>query len=310
MAPVAIYTHEDCLKHNPGENNPENAGRITAINKALHACDYADKLEFIEPPMGSRDAIVLAHTRSYWDFIRIASKGNLPVDLDAGDTVMSEGSFEAAHLAVGAGCDALDHVINNKYRKAFCAIRPPGHHASTNRAMGFCIFNNIAITALRAIHKYELSRVAIVDFDVHHGNGTQDIFENNEKVLYISTHQSPFFPGTGRASETGINNNIVNIEFPAFTESRTYRDIFLERAIPALNEFKPEFLLISAGFDAHRDDFIGQMNLTKEDFYWIGEQLNKVAVEHCEGRSISILEGGYNHKALAKCVVKYIRAFL
>ncbi len=308
MSKIAIYTHDDCLLHDTGAH-PENAPRITAINEKLKTCDYVDELEFVDASLGLSDDITLAHTEDYFKFINEAAKDKLPRYLDGGDTIMSDGTFTAALRAVGAGCDALDQVIDFKYKTAFCSVRPPGHHSSAGNAMGFCVFNNIAITALHAIKKHGLKRVAIMDFDVHHGNGTQDIFEDNPQVLYISTHQSPFYPGTGRESETGVGN-IVNVEFPAYTDGEAYKKRFSEKVIPALNEFKPEILLVSAGFDAHKDDPVGQMSLTGDDFNWIGVELNKVTQEHCDGKVISMLEGGYNHQALAVSVVKYLRAFL
>lgn len=306
---LAVYTHADCLRHDTGPSHPENAGRLSAILDALKSCGYADRLAFIDAPMGAEENILLAHTPEHLNTVKDSIPKSGYDFLDGGDAVVSPGSLDAAYRAVGAACASVDDVLSGKYSGAFCAVRPPGHHAERNQPMGFCLFNNIAIAALYALEHHKLARVAIVDFDVHHGNGTQDIVQADKRILYISTHQSPFYPGTGRESEKGMGN-ILNIELPASTDGEAYRDIFSRKVIPALENFKPEFLLISAGFDAHKHDPLAGLNLSEEDFAWIGEQLSTFARNFCHGHAVSMLEGGYNHKALAASAVAYLRAFI
>ncbi len=306
---TAIFSHPDCLQHETGSMHPESPARLAAIMDALKSCDFSGKLDFVNAPVGTRDQILLVHTPDHLGFV----ESSIPADeslayLDA-DTVISKGSFPAALRAVGAGCQAVDDVMQGKYKSAFCAVRPPGHHATPSRAMGFCIFNNIAIAARHAMQKYNLQRVAIVDFDVHHGNGTQDAFARDASVLYISTHQWPHYPGTGQPNEKGVGN-LINIPLPAGTAGKAYRNIFSENVIPALKNFKPQLILASAGFDAHRDDPLASIKLTKEDYQWIGNQLSSIANECCGGKVISMLEGGYNLPALAESTVSYLRAFL
>lgn len=304
---IAIYTHPDCLKHDTGPSHPECAERLMVIMDALKNSPFSDKLEIIKAPLGTYEQILLAHTKGHLQFIKDSSPTTSPVYLD-GDTIMSQGTLKAALRAVGAGCAAIDDVMDGKYSSAFCATRPPGHHATRNMAMGFCIFNNIAIAALYALQKYKLGRIAIVDFDVHHGNGTQDILEHEERVLYISTHQSPLFPGTGESYETGVGN-IINLPIASGTNGKQYREIFTAKILPALEKFKPELLLVSAGFDSHRDDPLAGLNLVEDDYQWIGKQLRDVANQYCRGKVISFLEGGYNLEILGKSVVAYLQAY-
>ncbi len=303
---IAIYTHPDCLRHDTGFSHPECAERLRVILDALETCAYANQLRIIEAPPARDDAILLAHTQDYLDYVRTSSPSSGYSYLDA-DTVMSPESLQAALHAAGAGCAAVESVMAGKHQVAFCAVRPPGHHALAERAMGFCIFNNIAITAFFALRHHGLSRIAIVDFDVHHGNGTQAIIAPEKRILFISSHQSPFYPGTGYANENQ-ENHILNLPLSAGTNGKAYRKIFMESVIPALEKFKPELILVSAGFDAHRHDPLASLRLTEEDYQWIGQQLNNIATKHSGGRIISFLEGGYNLDVLGSSVTAYLSA--
>lgn len=302
---IAVYSHKDCLEHDTGSYHPECADRLLVIQKALKVCAFKDKLIFVDAPLGEEEHILLAHTKDYLQYIKDSRPSAGSAYLD-GDTVMSCNSWNAVLRAAGAGCQAVDDVIQGKYDHAFCAVRPPGHHATKNHAMGFCIFNNIAIAARYAIKNHGLNRVAIIDFDVHHGNGTEDILAGDGRVLYISTHQSPLFPGTGRRS----NGNILNIPLPTGTDGGQYRQIFEQIIMPAVGAAEPELILVSAGFDAHRDDPLAGMKLTEEDYQWIGGQLSMMASKYCLGKTVSFLEGGYNLEVLGDCVTEYLSAFI
>lgn len=276
---------------------------------ALKSCAFTDKLDFVDAPLGTREQILLVHTPEYLGFVESAIPQNESLAYLDSDTIISKGSFQAALRAVGAGCQAVDDVMHGKYNSAFCAVRPPGHHATPYQAMGFCIFNNIAIAARYALQQYGLERVAIVDFDVHHGNGTQAAFERDARVLYISTHQWPHYPGTGQPNEKGAGN-LINLALPAGADGKAYRAIFLENITPALRNFKPQLILSSAGFDAHRDDPLASIKLSKSDYKWIGEQIAATANECCGGKVVSLLEGGYHLQALAESTVNYLSAFI
>jgi acetoin utilization deacetylase AcuC-like enzyme len=252
--------------------------------------------------------VARCHPRPFIESVLAAvpQRGHTALDPD---TVLSPGSGEAALRAVGAVCAAVDAVIAGDADNAFCAVRPPGHHAEADRAMGFCLFNNVAIAAQRARQQHGLERAAIIDFDVHHGNGTQAIFENNPHVFYASTHQSHFYPGTGDRSETGVGN-IVNVPLRQMSGSVEFRRAYDEFILPALEDFRPDIILISAGFDAHRADPLAQLMLVEEDYTWITERLMAVAARHCEGRIISSLEGGYDLDALASSAAAHVRALM
>lgn len=300
---ITIYSHEDCLAHNTGDGHPERRGRLNAVLDTLELSSVADQITYVEAPLGTDRQILLAHSESYLSFVKESSPDSGIVVLDA-DTVMSSGSLNAALRGVGAACMAVDDLIEDKVNIAFCATRPPGHHATRDRAMGFCIFNNIAIAALYA-RQCGVEKVAIVDFDVHHGNGTQDIVTGESGVLYISTHESPLYPGTGSENEN-IEGNILNITLSAGTTSKEYQHIFVERVLPALDEFEPELLLVSGGFDAHRDDLLANLELTEETFKWIGEQLKNVSARYCGKKVLCVLEGGYDLRALSASVVAFL----
>jgi acetoin utilization deacetylase AcuC-like enzyme len=304
------YSHADFLQHDTGPGHPECAERLRSIDKALQTPAFAQLLRK-EPPLDESaqlQQILLVHSQRHIDRIRqtIPEHGHNYIDAD---TVLSPGSWNAALRAVGAVCDAVDEVAASKASNAFCAVRPPGHHAESNRAMGFCLFNNVAIAAEYARRQHGIQRVAIVDFDVHHGNGTQAAFERQAEVLYISSHEMPNYPGTGYASETGAGN-IVNVPLAAGTDGAEYRRKISAIALPALKKFKPELLLLSAGFDAHRDDPLANIELLEDDYRWLTEALLQIAAECCGGRVVSALEGGYNLNALACSVAAHVGVLL
>lgn len=275
---------------------------------ALDAPAFSD-LARREAPLATRSQLELIHEPQHVARIleAIPEQGLAYVDPD---TVVSPGSGEAALRAAGAVCAAVDAVLSGEVGSAFCGVRPPGHHAEPGRSMGFCLFNNVAIGAAHARDAHNLERVAVIDFDVHHGNGTQEAFHDDPGLFYGSTHQYPFYPGTGAKTETGVANNIINMPLPAYSGSDLFREAISTRLIPELNRFAPEIVLISAGFDAHEDDPLGQLNLTTEDFIWVTHQLFDVADRHAEGRVVSTLEGGYDIEALGRCVTGHVLALM
>ena len=299
-----IYHHNDCSTHDPGPHHAENPGRLSVIMAELRSAGFAKTLEYVAAPLGTDAQILLAHTEAHLRLIKATAPTEGRVALDP-DTVMSPGSLNAALRAVGAACAGVDDLMQKKTRHVFCATRPPGHHATPSRAMGFCIFNQIAIAALYAMHQHHLQRVAIVDFDVHHGNGTQDILLGKEGMLYISTHQSPLYPGTGLIDENR-EGNILNVPLLGGTGDTSYQNIFADEVMPALDAFKPQLLLASAGFDAHKADPLAGIALTEKTYQWLGQQLRAVANAHAEGRLLSVLEGGYNLDVLGPSVAAYI----
>lgn len=302
---MALLSHVACLDHVTPDGHPERVDRMRAVTAALEAERFQDLIR-IEAPAVSDEAVARAHGDGWLDALAARAPTSGFVALDA-DTMMSPGTLEAAKRAAGAVVEAIDVVLGGEANVAFCAVRPPGHHAERDRAMGFCFLSNVAIGALHAIEARGLSRVAIVDFDVHHGNGTQDVVERDPRIFYASTHQSPLYPGTGRESETGVGN-VVNVELSALTDSAAFRSAFEHRVLPPLRRFKPELLIISAGFDAHRDDPLAQMELVDADFVWATRQLADVARDHSRGRIVSTLEGGYDLDALSRCVVGHVAA--
>ncbi|MDY6983145.1 MAG: histone deacetylase family protein [Pseudomonadota bacterium] len=300
-----IYHHDDSLAHDTGPYHAENAGRLKVIMAALRSANLAAPLKFVDAPFGTDEQILLAHTEAHLKFVKSSAPRDGSVALDP-DTVMSPGSLNAAMRAVGAACAGVDDLVQRKTRHVFCAMRPPGHHATPNRAMGFCIFNQVAIAALYAMKQYHLQRVAIVDFDVHHGNGTQDILLGKEGMLYVSTHQSPLYPGSGQADENR-DGNILNVPLLGGTGDRTYQEIFADEILPVLDAFKPQLLFVSAGFDAHKADPLAGIALTEATYEWLGKQLRAVADAHADGRLLSVLEGGYNLDVLGASVAAYIK---
>ena len=292
-----LYTHPACLEHDAGGGHPERPARLQSVLAALDAERFAG-LERRQAPRAERDQIARVHPRAYVERIleAIPSHGYHGIDMD---TVVSPGSGEAALRAAGALCAAVDAVMAGEADNAFCAVRPPGHHAEPDRAMGFCLFNNVAIGAAQARAVHGLKRVAVVDFDVHHGNGTQAMFWDEPGLFFGSTHQMPLYPGTGSSNERGVSGNIVNFPLPPFAGSEEFRLAMGEGILPALRQFAPEFLLVSAGFDAHEDDPLAQLRFRDEDYAWATAELRQAAEDCCSGRLVSTLEGGYDLSALA-----------
>ena len=302
-----LYSHPACLEHDPGQFHPESPARLQAVLAALDADDFA-RLERREAPEAALDDIARVHPRGLVERLLAAVPQAGHVGIDA-DTILSPGSGRAALHAAGAVVAAVDAVIGGEATNAFCAVRPPGHHAEPRRPMGFCLFNNIAIGALRAREVHGLARVAVVDFDVHHGNGTQARFADDPTLFYASTHQFPLYPGTGAAGETGVGN-IVNVPLRPMAGSRDFRLGVSREILPALDAFRPEMLLISAGFDAHRSDPLAQLLLEEADYTWVTEQLLEIARAHAGGRVVSALEGGYDLPALGASVAAHLRVLM
>ena len=302
---LALYTHPACLAHDPGVGHAECPHRLAVVLDAL-------RMEFPALPWQlAPEALRSQLARVHHDAL-IAAVLDQPVHghrrLDP-DTVMSQGSAEAALRAAGAGIAAVDAVMAGDAKRAFCAVRPPGHHATADTAMGFCLFNSVAIAAAHALDAHGLERVAIADFDVHHGNGTQDIFAADPRVQYVSSHQSPLYPGTGAASEHGVGN-ICNVPLLPHAGSSAFRAAWSDILLPAIDAFAPQLLLVSAGFDAHRLDPLAQLDAEAADFGWLTAQLCDLAERHAQGRLVSLLEGGYSMDALRSCSVAHLQALL
>ncbi|KJZ21200.1 histone deacetylase family protein [Loktanella sp. S4079] len=289
---TALITHDDCYDHVTPPGHPEQVARLDAVLGALTEMD----LRRVKAPMVAEDDLLRVHPKSHVDAIKDAAPESGWRSLDA-DTHMSVGSLQAAYRAAGAAVRGVDMVMSGDVSNAFGATRPPGHHAERETAMGFCFFGNVAIAAKYALDHHGLERVAIVDFDVHHGNGTQDLVEEDPRILFCSTHQSPLYPGTGAAHETGVGN-VLNVPLPGGTGSAGFRDAMENTVLPRVAGFSPQLLLISAGFDAHEADPLAGMMLKTEDFAWVTHRLCDLADEHCHGRVVSMLEGGYDLQAL------------
>jgi acetoin utilization deacetylase AcuC-like enzyme len=304
---TGIVTTDTYLNHDTGQGHPERADRVSVIVKNLKKLKNKN-LVWKKPTKFNHKYLEIAHNTNYIKDIQksFPKKGLFFLD---GDTIISPGSKEASSDAVGSIIAAIDGVQNKEFKNAFCAVRPPGHHAEKNKAMGFCIYNNVAVGAHYLIDKYKFNKVAIIDFDVHHGNGTQDIFHDSEKVLYISTHQYPYYPGTGNENEKGKHNNIFNIPLPAGTTSEEYLNAY-EFVLKKLKEFKPEFILFSAGFDGHKDDPLAQLQLNSKDYYDLTKRTLNLAKLHCNGKVVSILEGGYDLNALQESTEMHVSALL
>lgn len=298
-----LFTHPSFLEHDTGPGHPESPERLRVLLHRLHGADFAD-LQWREAPPASEEQLRAVHGA---DHIRRVLQ-HPPGALDP-DTRVSAGSAAAALRAAGAVCAAVDAVLDGNARNAFCAVRPPGHHAKPHQAMGFCLFNNIAIGARHAQTRWGVRRVAIVDFDVHHGNGTQAVFEKDASVFYGSSHQYPWYPGTGGADETGVGN-LVNAPLRAGSGSAEFRHVWSHKILPAVERFAPQLLLVSAGFDAHRDDTLADLRLDEADFAWIGSQLSALAGHHTHGRLVAVLEGGYALTALANSTAAFVRALM
>ena len=303
-----LITHPACLDHLTPSGHPERPERLRAVERALEAEKF-QTLARVEAPMAPFEIIALCHPMDYIVQLRDATPGEGMVRLDA-DTSMSPGSFEAALRAVGGAMHAVDEVLSNKAANAFVAIRPPGHHAETARPMGFCFFDNAAIAARYAQERHGVARAAIVDFDVHHGNGSQEIFWADKTVMYCSTHQMPLFPGTGAVIESGEYETIVNAPLRPGDGGEEFRAAFESRILPRLREFQPELIIISAGFDAHMRDPLANINLLEADFAWATQKIMDVADRYAGGRVVSMLEGGYDLQALANSVAAHVTALM
>jgi acetoin utilization deacetylase AcuC-like enzyme len=303
-----LFTHPACIGHDTGPGHPERPDRLRAVLTTLENESFA-LLQRREAPEATIEQIARAHPEG---FVRrllaaVPSEGLQPIDAD---TVLSPGSGAAALRAAGAGGAAVDAVLAGEARNAFCAVRPPGHHAETARAMGFCLFNSVAIAAMHARLAHGLGRIAVVDFDVHHGNGTQDIFWSEPDLFYASTHQSPLYPGTGSEDETGVAGNILNAPLPPMSGGVEFRRAMERIVLPAVDSFAPELLLISAGFDGHARDPLAHLELHEADFAWATQELMRLADRHCGGRIVSTLEGGYDLRALALSTAAHVHTLM
>lgn len=306
--PTLLITHPACLDHVTPLGHPERPDRLRAVERALEAEQF-QSLARVSAPSAPLEIIALCHPMDYIEEIRDATPREGLVRLDA-DTSMSSGSFEAALRAVGGAMHAVDEVLAKKARNAFVATRPPGHHAETARPMGFCFFDNAAIAARYAQNHHGIARAAIVDFDVHHGNGSQEIFWSDKSVMYCSTHQMPLFPGTGAVGESGEHNTIVNAPLRPGDGGEAFRAAFESRVLPRLNDFRPELIVISAGFDAHMRDPLANINLEEADFVWATQKIMDVADRFADGRIVSLLEGGYDLQALGNSAAAHVLALM
>ncbi len=300
---TAFITHADCAKHDMGPYHPESPARVKSVDEYVRAAGLLDKLTLVEAPLATDEQLARAHPESYIETIRDAAPQTGMVQLDP-DTAMNPYSLNAALRAAGSGILGIDMVMAGEVRNAFCNVRPCGHHATRDRSMGFCIFNNIAVAAYHATEVHKLDRVAIVDFDVHHGNGTEDIVSDDDRIFMCGTFQHPFYPYSGTDHPA---RNMCNVPLPAGTGSDGFRKASEEIWLPALEKFEPELILISAGFDAHGDDPLAQLRLTDDDYAWVTEKLMGVAERHSEGRIVSVLEGGYSIQALGRSVVRHVK---
>ena len=300
---TAYITHRDCLLHDMGAHHPECPARLSAIQDQLIASGLINYVQQMEAPKATREQIERVHAPAYLDAIEDASPSHGVVHLDP-DTAMNPHTLNAALRAAGAGVLATNQVMGGKAENAFCAVRPPGHHAERARAMGFCVINSVAVAAAHALDQHGLERVAIIDFDVHHGNGTEEIFRDDERVLMVSTFQHPFYPYSGTE---GRSARMVNIPLAARSSGKEFRAAVEMYWLPALEAFKPQMLFISAGFDAHREDELAMLNFVEADYAWVTEKLKAVADKHAKGRIVSMLEGGYSLSALGRSAAVHVK---
>ena len=300
---TGYLSHQDCLRHDMGDYHPECPQRIQAIEDQLILSRIDSFLTRIDPPLATEEQLALVHEPEYIQYLKSNSPQSGHFEID-GDTNMNPFTWQAALRSAGSGIAAVDAVMSGELSNAFCGVRPPGHHAEPNKSMGFCFFNNIAIAAKYAIEKYGLKRVAIIDFDVHHGNGTEASLINNPNVLMCGFFQHPFYPYSGADHQSP---NMLNLPVAAYTNGLAIRELIDIAWLPKLHEFKPEFIFISAGFDAHREDDMGQLSLTEADYAWITRHLMAIAKQYSKGRIVSFLEGGYNLSALARSVVAHLK---
>ncbi len=318
MGKTGYFTHRECWRHEMGPGHPECPARLDAIEDRLLVTGVADALERHEAPQASLADIELAHDRMHVAALQGLTQ-RLVEEQQAGgpeysqidtDTSINSHTFSAALHAAGAALAATDAVMAGELENAFCAVRPPGHHATRHQAMGFCFFNNVAVGVKYALSRHHLKRVAVIDFDVHHGNGTQDLVWNDDRILFVSSHQMPLYPGSGAANETGAHGNVVNIPLDPHANGLALRNAFEREITPALEAHKPQMIFISAGFDAHAADPLANLNFTEDDFAWATKTLCDFAGEHCEGRVVSTLEGGYDLQALAASVAAHVTVLM
>lgn len=298
-----FVTHRDCMLHDMGSHHPECPARLAAIEDQLIASGLMNHLDHADAPKATREQLERVHDAGYLDAIEQASPSDGWVQLDP-DTAMNAHTLDAALRGAGAAVLATDRVISGAAENAFCSVRPPGHHALRERAMGFCVFNNVAVAAAHALEHHDLTRVAIIDFDVHHGNGTEAIFNGDQRVMMASTFQHPFYPYSG---VEGRSAHMVNIPLPAYSDGKAFRAAVEQHWLPALATFEPQMLFISAGFDAHREDELAMLNFVEADYAWITEKLMSVAKRHAQGRIVSLLEGGYSLSALGRSAAAHIK---
>ncbi|UJP04620.1 MAG: histone deacetylase family protein [Nitrosomonas sp.] len=303
---TAYISHPDCFKHNMGPYHPESPHRLTAIENALHTSQLWPHLYHYDAPLACIEQLACVHTPSYIESILATSPTTGQVALDA-DTSMNPHTLNAALRAAGAAILATDLVLTGEMDNAFCAIRPPGHHAESERAMGFCLFNNVAVGSAHAIEQHHLQRIAILDFDVHHGNGTEEIFHANPHVMLCSIFQHPFYPYCDASSTT---DRMINVPLPRGSDGKAFRQAIIDHWLPPLTLFQPQMIFVSAGFDAHRDDDMSQLLLNDDDYAWISQQIRTIADRYAQGRIVSVLEGGYEPESLGRCVTAHIRSLL
>jgi len=303
---TAYISHRECHEHDTGEGHPENARRLSAIEDRFYATGLFDVLRYVDAPQVTERQLLRVHTREHLETMAAMAPVNGYARLDP-DTVISPDSLQAARRAAGAAVKAVDLVVGGETVAAFCCVRPPGHHAESSQAMGFCLYNNIAVGVAHALEEHGLEKVAIVDFDVHQGNGTEYTFRNDRRVLFCSTFQHPFFPFTAVLENA---QNRVNVPLDATAKSAEFRAAVTDHWLPALESFQPEMVFISAGFDGHRDDDMSYVSLTDADFRWVTEQMVRVAAASASGRIVSVLEGGYELNSLARCVETHVRVLM
>ena len=300
---TAYISHPDCLKHDMGSYHPESPQRMVAIENQLLISGLLPQLQRHDAPLASIEQLARVHTQNYIESVQLASPETGLIYLDP-DTAMNPFTLNAALRAAGATVLATELALASKVKNAFCAIRPPGHHAESARSMGFCLFNNVAVGVAHAINQYHLQRVAIVDFDVHHGNGSEEIFRNDTRVMLCSTFQHPFYPNCGADSSS---EHIVNVPLSPGADGRVFRKAVTDHWMPALEDFQPEMIFVSAGFDAHQDDEMAQLQLCDDDYIWVTQQIKEMANKHAHGRVVSVLEGGYELNVLGRCVTAHLK---
>jgi len=303
---TAIYLHDDCVRHEMSHGHPERPARIGAVVDALEHENLFARLKTVEAPLATREQVTLGHGGNYVSTIYDHSPDSGMVQLDA-DTAMNQHSLNAALRATGSGIAAIDSMLAGEIDNAFCCVRPPGHHAERNAAMGFCFFGSIAIAAKYALQQPGIERVAIIDFDVHHGNGTEDIVREDESIYFCSTFQYPFYP---MKYGENIEGRLTNLPFQAAAPGSYFRDQIQQHCLPQLREFRADLILISAGFDAHADDILGGLKFLEEDYAWVTRELQKIAIEQCNGRVLSMLEGGYELASLGRSAAAHVAALM